>query len=362
MNINRFTLEPYKGANTRHHCPACNSKDKTFSLYIDTLTGQHVHDSVGRCNRESNCGYHYTPSQYFRDNNISFDTTPSDRMQQAPPKPEPSFIDAELFKQSLAGYKANNFVTFLKTLFDDEITSQLIAKYFIGSSKHWQGSTIFWQIDTKGKIRTGKIMLYDAITGKRIKKPIDCITWVQSVLKLPKFELKQSLFGEHLLNDKTKPTAIVESEKTAIIASIYLPQFTWLAVGGKDGLNLEKLQCLNGRTVVLFPDLKYFEKWSGKAKDFSDRMIGTRFFVSDLLERNATEQERDEGLDIADYLIKFDYRQFRNEPTIEEIKVDPAQLSHAAHDEVINWFSGHLLRSMELSDSSFIDSLRFDSG
>jgi hypothetical protein len=30
--------------------------------------GEHIHPSVGRCNRESNCGYHYTPKQYFQVN------------------------------------------------------------------------------------------------------------------------------------------------------------------------------------------------------------------------------------------------------------------------------------------------------
>ena len=35
--------------------------------------------------------------------------------------------------------------------------------------------------------------------------------------------------------DKTKPIALVESEKTALIASYYLPQFLWIASGGKNG-------------------------------------------------------------------------------------------------------------------------------
>jgi len=56
-------------------------------------------------------------------------------------------------------------------------------------------------------------MLYSPTTGKRVKEPFNHITWVHKALKQPDFNLKQCLFGEHLLQDKTKPVAIVESEK-----------------------------------------------------------------------------------------------------------------------------------------------------
>ncbi|MBK9632275.1 MAG: hypothetical protein IPO62_14640 [Saprospiraceae bacterium] len=111
-----------------------------------------------------------------------------------------------------------------------------------------------------------------------------------------------------MLFDKTKPIAIVESEKTAIIASVYLPQFIWVAVGSSTNLNAEKCCVLSGRTVILFPDCSkpkegkptVFETWSKKAKELSHLAI---FTVSDLLERKATAEEKIQGLDIADYLI-----------------------------------------------------------
>ncbi|MCU0432255.1 MAG: DUF6371 domain-containing protein [Bacteroidia bacterium] len=315
MNERRYILEPYKGINTRYRCPSCQQRDKTFSLYIDTETGKHIHPTVGRCNRESKCSYHYTPKQYFQDNNISFDTTqpkaykPRTAAQQTKPV---SFIPVEIFKASLKGYETNHFAKYLIDLFGAEVASELISRYFIATSKHWSGATVFWQIDITGKVRTGKIMLYNPVTGKRVKEPFNHINWVHKSLQQPEFELGQCLFGEHLLIDKTKPVAVVESEKTAVIASVYLPQFIWVAVGSLTNLNAEKCSILKGRTVALFPDLNGFDKWNTKAEELSHL---ANFVVSDLLERKATETEREQGFDLADYLIQFDYKIFAQTET-----------------------------------------------
>jgi hypothetical protein len=322
MAEHKYILEPYKGMNTRHRCPAPNcGKGKTFSLYQDTETGEHLNPLVGRCNRESSCGYHYTPKEYFQDNNISFDT-----LQLNVNKPRPvaikqkqfSFIPLDVFKASLnlKSFETNHFVKFLINQFGLNIANELVSRYFIATSKHWNGATVFWQIDTQGKIRTGKIMLYNPTTGKRVKEPFSHIGWVHSVIKESEFELKQCLFGEHLLIDKTKPVAIVESEKTAIIASQYLPQFIWVAVGSLSNLNAEKCSILKGRIVILFPDLNGFDKWSSKAKELSQLAI---FTVSDLLERKTTEAEKKQGFDLADYLIKFNYKDFA-EPEPEAVQ------------------------------------------
>ena len=310
MTEYKYILEPYKGMNTRYRCPTCQQRDKTFSLYIDTETGEHIHPTVGRCNRESNCGQHYTPKQYFQDNNISFDTPQPKAYKPRPVTPQQkpvSFIPVEVFKASLKAHETNHFVQFLINLFGVEVASQLVNRYFIATSKHWNGATVFWQIDTQGKVRTGKIMLYSPTTGKRVKNLELPVYWVHKALKQPEFELRQCLFGEHLLIDKIKPVAIVESEKTAVIASVYLPHFIWVAVGSLTNLNAEKCSILKGRTVILFPDLNGFDKWSSKAKELSHLAI---FSVSDLLERKATETEKKQGFDLADYLIKYDYKAF----------------------------------------------------
>ena len=319
--LHKFILEPYKGMSSRYHCPCCQHREKTFSLYIDTETGQHINSKVGRCNRETSCGYHYTPKQYFKENNISFDKTfqksSVSTLQPLPAKKEASLIPFNAFNGSLANYAENNFLNYLIELFGIDITNSLISKYYIGTSKHWQGATVFWQIDIENNIRTGKIMLYSPTTGKRIKEPFNHIHWVHKALKLPEYNLKQCFFGEHLLNDTTKPVAIVESEKTAIIASVYHPQFIWVAVGSLQNLSAERCKVLKGRKVCLFPDLKAFDKWNSKAKELSHI---AKFYVSDMLERMATAEDKNQAFDIVDYLIKFDVNEFIDaKPTIETV-------------------------------------------
>jgi hypothetical protein len=80
-----------------------------------------------------------------------------------------------------------------------------------------------------------------------------------------------------------------------------------LAAGGIDGLNNEKCQVLKGRKVILFPDLNAFDKWSKKARELSNL---ADFTVSELLESKASAMEKELWYDIADYVLKYDFRGF----------------------------------------------------
>lgn len=326
MTQYKYILEPYAGLRSRYYCPQCNGKNE-FTRYIDAETGDHLDSKVGICNRAVKCGYHYKPKEYFQDNNINFNTLTFKNMlrpkiDEQPTKPV-SFIPLVDFKITLRETWSvsqialiNNFIKYLKNLFGPDITGELISKYYLGTSAHWTGANIFWQIDINGSIRTGKIMLYDPVTGKRIKEPYEHISWVHKDLKIGDFELGQCLFGEHLLQDKLLPVALVESEKTAIIASVYLPQFIWLATGGINNFNKDKFEGLRGRTVLLFPDLNGYKKWSDKADELSHI---ANFKVVDIFERTATTEEIENGLDLADYLVKHDYRDFIQKEVQSEI-------------------------------------------
>jgi len=293
-------------------CPKCGKK--TFVLYLDNTTGNPLHSTVGKCDRSDNCSYHYSPKQYFTDNHISFDN----KKECAPrpviiAKPKPSFIDEALFKKSLTNYEQNNFAKWLAGIVGDEVAKKAIERYFVGTSKN---GTVFWQIDLQGKARAGKIIVYDR-DGRRRKDVMPPVQWVHSILKLPDFNLSQCLFGEHLLSDKHKTAVVVESEKSAIIGSIYLPDMIWLACGGSEGLSTEKCAVLKGRNIMLFPDCGVYDKWSLKAKELSKIC---NVAVSSLIERNATDEEREAGFDLADYLIRC------SPPKPEETKLRPAEV------------------------------------
>jgi hypothetical protein len=267
---------------------------------VDKTTNCSVNSTVGKCDRADNCGHHYTPSQYFADNHFDTKKVYAPIPKQATqPKPQPSFIDESLMKRSLAGYENNNFAKWLVGLVGQEKAMEAIKRYKVGTTK--TGGTVWYQVDKQGKIRAGKIMHYGD-DGHRRKDVVPPVQWLHSLLKLPDFHLSQCMFGENLLSYKSNPVAIVESEKSAVIASIYLPHLTWLACGGSEGLSAEKCAVLKNRNVILYPDCGQYEKWSAKAMELS-KACSMTVTVSDLIEKNATAEEYQAGFDIADYLI-----------------------------------------------------------
>lgn len=303
MTDYRFRLEPYRTMKDKYRCPECSKK--TFTRYVDNETNEHIGDKVGKCSRLIKCNYHFTPKQYFTNNNISFKPSEYNRKtsKTKTKKEKPSSISIEELNKSILSKQTNFFIDYLATVWNYDVANELALKYNIGVSNYWNGSTVFWQVDANNNIRSGKIMLYNASNGKRVKKPYNHINWMHNVLKLANYNLEQCLFGEHLLKeDKEKPIAIVESEKTAIISSVYLPEFIWLACGSANNLNKEKTKVLRGRNVVLFPDLGCYDLWNDKIPKLNK--LAT-YRTSTLLERKATNQEKQQGLDIADYLVQI---------------------------------------------------------
>jgi hypothetical protein len=138
------------------------------------------------------------------------------------------------------------------------------------------------------------------------------INWIHSVFSKrtgKSFTLRQCFFGEHLLASNNKMPVAVVSEKTAVICSLLLPEYIWLATGGVSGCGWkgDKIvsSVLLGREVVFFPDLGFYERWCSYTEELK-KLLPVNIVVSNLVEIVATDVERNNnsGFDLADYLLK----------------------------------------------------------
>lgn len=343
-------------------CPNCYKK--TFVRYVENETGNYLPDTYGRCDRESKCNFHNAPPKgkkcflisflsfksisekaykattedgsiyiipksqvlertgkeffitewHLKSNdfrylgNVSKYFTPENEpvintVTTAKVEPEePSYHSLKLVDRLYNEEPVkDNLKTYLETIFSEvEVFSAMQNYYLTGTNYYWKKATVFWQMDHKEKVHAGKIMLYDPLTGKRVKEPYNCINWMHNALKEPDFNLNQCLFGLHRINeDYNKPIAIVESEKTAVIMSLIVPDVVWLATGSKQNLKVKLIQPLIGRKIILYPDKGEFKDWQKKAELIKG--LGYKIEVSDLIETTDNKP----GFDLADmYLNK----------------------------------------------------------
>lgn len=340
MSQYRYTFE--KGSK-KHRCPACHKK--RFVRYVDIETQQYLPDEYGKCDRKVNCGYHLNPYKngYAKDNTIKSNFLY--QMNKPLEKPKQVFIPKEVFYKTRTAYQENGFIQNLlyniAYPFKADDVEKIIAQYHLGTvtKGYCKGGTTFPFIDIQNNIR--------AIQVKTFNKSNHTINtnFLHAIIEkhcnsnqneLPQWlkdynnnETKVScLFGEHLLSKYPhNPIALVEAPKTAIYGTLYFgfpnnpKSLLWLAVYNLSSLNLKKCKALKGRKVFLFPDLskesKAYNLWSTKAEFIQSNLENSTFIVSDLLEQLAPNQDRDKGKDIADYLIKLNWQDFREKPILK---------------------------------------------
>ena len=230
-----------------------------------------------------------------------------------PPRPKPEPLPTlELPKYIMAGtltdesLQQDNFVAWLRTgikwdALQRKRVDEMIGLYNVGHGRN--GHTIFWQLDEKGRLRTGKMMKYyppgHPKFGHRDKESSWNFDWIHATLSrhwdderkemvseppypFPKIynpekqEARLTFFGMHLLDkwkrkDIDQTVHIVESEKTALVMSAAYGnhvQDLWMACGGLEMLSRERLQPIidQRRRIILYPDRDGIEKWRIKAE------------------------------------------------------------------------------------------------
>lgn len=350
----------FEKGSKKHRCPECTKK--RFVRYIDTETGEYLPDQYGRCDRESKCGYVLSPYkdgyakaiwEQEQGNKTDWKSQQPKRIKKPVNKPKRAFIPVEVFSRTRAGYEQNTLIQNLLTRvafpFEVQDIEKVISLYHLGTVQNGyrKGANTFPFIDIQNKVRaiqvkqfdeqnhtTGTDFLHSIIEKHHTRNSKALPEWLEAYNKN---ETKVScLFGEHLLSKYPyNPIALVEAPKTAIYGTLYFgfpeqpTNLLWLAVYNLSSLNLNKCKALKGRNVYLFPDLskdgKAFELWSNKAAEIQKHLQGAYFHVSDLLEQLAPQQDKEQGKDIADYLIKQDWRLFRKQNIKETPKPEPVE-------------------------------------
>lgn len=337
MSQYRYIFE--KGSK-KHRCPACHKK--RFVRYVDIETQQYLPNEYGKCDREVNCGYHLNPYKngYAKDKNNAI--IPTYNNNKVAVKHKQVFIPKEVFYKTRTAYQENSFIqNLLNNItypFNADDIEKIIAQYHLGTvtKGYCKGGTTFPFIDIDNNVRAIQVKTFNksnytintnflhAIIEKHYNRnQKEVPQWLK---EYNSNDTKVScLFGEHLLSKYThNPIALVEAPKTAIYGTLYFgfpnnpKNLLWLAVYNLSSLNLKKCKALKGRKVFLFPDLskesKAYNLWSTKAQNIQSKLENSTFIVSNLLEQLAPNQDRDKGKDIADYLIKLNWQDFREKP------------------------------------------------
>ena len=318
----KYHLLKYAGKASRLTCPNCE-RPHSFSPYVDDA-GTILSPLCGRCDHEGSCGYHKTPKEFFQEHP---DERPGARDwreapgwmkdgRRCPVKPgmtekEPGMtkidtIPWDIVQRSVRLNPESTLISFLRSLFDDETIHRIVSEYYLGVTK--DRAAIFFQIDLQGRCRGGKIIQYNPETGHRIKDdqskiPVD---WIHPRLKkagvLPQgWTMSQCLFGEHLLaRYPDRIVALVEAEKTALIGAGFIPEYNWVATGGRSGVN-DRVDVLEGKKLLIFPDVDAFDYWKEKFKGRPRLEV----YISDYLQRYASEEDLQNHIDLADLLVRW---------------------------------------------------------
>lgn len=320
MTQYKYTLE--KGSK-KYYCPNCNKK--SFVRFIDSETNEHLPDRYGRCDRSDKCGYFMKPYGDYKQEDYKNWTPPKRK-----PTPKVTFIPREVFESTREGYNQNVFLHNLERDYSKQNIEKVSDIYCLGTltSPQILRAVSFPYIDIKGNVRAIQVKEFDGnqkttpygnrwfhseLEKKLKKESLPIPQWLTDYKNNEK--IVSILFGEHLLSlYPNNPIALCEAPKTAIYGCLEfgLPvtdkEYLWLGVFNKSSLNYSKCKVLKGRKVMLFPDLSKtgdtFKLWSEKAKELNQMVQNSSFEVSELLEQIATDEERENGLDLADFIIK----------------------------------------------------------
>lgn len=214
-------------------------------------------------------------------------------------------------------------------------------RYHLGKSR--SGRCIYWMIDDMYQVLDGHIGDSWVSTSLKAREPL-----------LEYWQVTHCLFGQHLLShtDSTdkkghtestksteikfsnpqildkkdscsenkafcgfrdfcvtnKPVCVVESEQSAVILSELLPESVWMAYATLTNLTPDLLAPLQGRTVTIYPRTDPTQSTYLFFLDYADivrhHYPTIQLHVEDILENEATDDQKQRCIDLLDFLME----------------------------------------------------------
>jgi hypothetical protein len=336
----------------KYLCPQC--KRKSFVAYVDNETKAPVDPfQFGRCDKENKCGYHITP---YTDPELA-----AQAKKDFVPVPDPEVIQIFPDEEIIARItnKTKTCISPLHRYCSSKlIPSDHLLKWGVYSD---DDKTVYIFRNAAQQVCNLKWFKYkedghrdkefDSYSLKNPSPPVSGRDRSRAegpnregpphtppkdgpIVFLKKYLM--CLFGEHLLdNTKQKIVCVVESEKTAAIASYFYPQFDWVACGSNNGLTdgqngrPDKISVLKGRKVYWLSDadkasrMDFFKKQDGsmEIRPSSIRHLEEHkidFEVVDLF------PDRNDGYDICDAILDGTRPEIKPtpKPSLEKPKVE----------------------------------------
>lgn len=245
-------------------CPSCGKK--SFTPYVYSASKEPVDINLyGICDRSNNCSFHHHPNEdkdFQPDQNEISKPVIKEFIEQIFPSQKQINAITQRTKTAVSPLH-----TYCKRL---TIPVDHLLKWGVYSDEE---KTLFLYINTDNQVCNIKTFKY-LDNGHRdkskdaysLKNPPPSHTPKKSnsaggdVKIINKYLLCG--FGEHLLDpEKERTVCIVESEKSAVMASFFYPQFDWIACGSANGLGVAngvrgdfKIKSLYGRKIYWLAD------------------------------------------------------------------------------------------------------------
>jgi hypothetical protein len=313
----KYGLDP---SSKKYTCPQCNHK--SMVVYLDNEMKAPVDEyRFGRCDRENSCGYHSHPNE---DPELA-----AKKAETFIPVPATEVVQ-KFPDESVYGHITNKTKTCISPLhaFCNKkllIPNEHLLRWGVYSDKDGD-LTVYIFRNFNNEVVNLKWFKYkedghrdknfDSYSLKNPKTPphppksVERKNFSGGKEVVEKYQM--CLYGEHLLPRQIDdmPVCVVESEKTAVIASFFYKQFHWVSCGSNNGVTdgtdgrPDKIKHLKGRKVYWVGDADSASRMRTDDKGII-RPSSVRHLIEHIDDFHVVDlfPDRTDGYDIGDAIV-----------------------------------------------------------